>query len=416
MNRLKSWLVLFLLFTATHVPLLATAKNTFPSDFNPLEMYETVKSGAWRHLNPEEIRPEGIGYSAGQTGVTAQHETVLGDEITRYQTKMRAIEADFMYQLALLPTLTNYCLEHAFDDAFLGVELPPKAIDDFFDEAKIEIPARSYHLIHNVIGTRARFDFFKGLMPDDFLDESSWNLLSGMITHIEKIKNSHVLNCHFDRDYFEGEQFIIDMRKSLLEIMQCYKPGDLVIGVGNTPQIPLRALSNMLPFIAPTILPLSGWPGRHKLSNSWVDNVITPQALLHIDTHLKSMLGTDEAKLPHRLVFVDMVLRGFGINLLIDRIDHLCHAKGWKTPPYHVISLMDFIDTYTQNVVFGDKITLTKTSKLAVSLGGMDNFGRYVPSAPMRIWDAGIPSIGKPDDSLGPILQKVDDAFKKMTL
>ncbi|MBX9696818.1 MAG: hypothetical protein K2X98_06075, partial [Alphaproteobacteria bacterium] len=94
----------------------------------------------------------------------------------------------------------------------------------------------------------------------------------------------------------------------------------------------------------------------------------------------------------------------------------LCHAKGWKTPPYHVFSLTNFIDPYTEKVLFGDTITPIKNSKLGVSLDGTDCIGRYVPSAPMRVWDAGIPSIGKPDDSLGPILQKVDDAFKKMTL
>lgn len=417
MKRLKLCWVLLLVLAAPHGSLLATAKNTSLSDFNPLEMYETVKGGAWRHLNPKEIKPDGIKYTAGKTGVTSYVDLApcTEDEAIRYEATQRATQADFMYQLALLPTLVNYCLEHALDDEFLGIALPSSAIDGFFSEEKFEIPAHSYHFIHHTIGTSARFDFFKELMPLDFLDTSSWKRLGTMVSHIEKSHGSRSVDFPSDREYFAGDQFIIDMRQGVLELMANYKIGDLLIGVGNTPQIPLRALSSIVPFIKPTILPLSGWPGRHKLSNSWIDNVITPRALYHIDTHLKGLLGTDEAHLPARLLFVDMVINGFGISLLIDRIDQLCHDNGWKTPPHHILSLIDFTNTYTQEVVFGGKITLAKSSRLAIALDS-DDIGRYVPSAPMRVWDASIPLVGKPDDGLDSILRKVDENFRNMTL
>lgn len=417
MKRLELYLIFLLIFTASPTPLVATARSEPLSDFNPLEMYETVKGGTWRSLAPKEIKPDGINYSAVKAGVVSSVNIASfdGDDTARYESTQRAIKADFIYQLALLPTLIHYCLEHSLDDEFLSPALSPQAIDDFYSDKKNEIPARSYHFIHHTIGTNARFDFFKSLMPLDFLPTSSWECLSRMVTHIEKNKGPRVSQFPPDWAYFMGDQFITDLRQGVYEIIATYKMGDLLIGVGNTPQIPLRAISNILPFTQPTLIPLSGWPGRPKLGNSWLDNVLTPQALLHIDTHLKSILGPHESRLPSRVFFVDMVINGFGVSLLRDRIDQICHGNGWKTPPYHVFSLIDFTNLHVQNVIFEGKITLAKSSRLAVALDD-DAIGRYVPSAPMRVWDAGIPSVEKPEETLDPILEAVDASFKKMTL
>lgn len=378
---------------------------------DPLYMYQTVKGGAWQKDHVD--RPSSIRYMPSTTGINKSITVVDDTSENTYNTMLEISEDDFRYQLTLLPLCVKYCLEHSKNPDL--IEASPSSDLESLEATSLSPFRQAHHFLHNILGTLDKFLFFKKIMPDDFLAESEWQVLQSLVEIVENSRTSTDTSSHeVVEKYLISAHFVQEMRGLVLDLLREIKPTDYVIGVGNTPQLPMRAFLNLAPFIQYHALPLSGWPGRNKISEpSWLENVITPDALENFDHYLNTHILPGSLK-AHRLVFIDMVNYGFAIDFIHKRLQVLNTARGLKTPQIKVISLSSY--SPIGDFIFKDALSTLSHNRLASMLDCMDPLGRMVPKAPMRSWDKATPEYTQADIRLDPILYLIDENFKKLNL
>lgn len=396
-----------------------------------LHLYNEVRRGAWRHADPETLRPEEYIYISTQDGIMICCSETTNDTEDTFQRIKRLSLDDFKYRLALLPSCIKYCLTHQ-DDPHLLLPSPPP-----LDTPSKALPLsnHAYHFLHHVLGTTERLHFLRKIVSEDLLDDQEWQSLEELVLKINRPAHTIPSAQSISLPYFSGPDFILDMRQFLISILPIVKPDDLIVGVGNTPQLPIYVLKRLCPHLSVQPLPISGWAGINKASSSsWLDNIITPHAQQHFDDYLVQNF-VKRVKQPKRLVFLDIVNMGFSIEYTLSRLQDLYNSKAPQTthtskldgldqkdipsssmmPNYLVVSLAS-INVINPSPIFHGYYTSLDVSRMPAHLDGSDDVGRMMPHANMRIWDQGTPVIGEPEPGLEPVLDNLNRHFAEIKL
>lgn len=416
----------FITFTSAQLHASVTDKDD-QSKANRL--YGMMQEGSWRDLNPDTVSPRDVRYYSTTEGIMVSCDEIQSDTEDAYQYATRLSLEDFIYRLSLLPHCLQYCLKHQNDEHLLSSALP-----------SIESPStilphdvHAYHFLHHVLETPEHLMFFRKIAPQNLLEEHDWQALEILMNKRQLPKISSSEGPSAVQSYFQGANFIEDMRTCLVSLLGIIRPTDLIIGVGNTPQLPLYALKRICPFFSTHSLPISGWAGTHKASStSWLDNVITPDALKNFDSYLNLNIVNHPSN-PKRLVFIDLLNYGFSIDFTLSRLQSLyrnsstklsslctssdsMHRTSTKSMPEHLVLSLNSPFVIDPSIIFGTTYRSLSADRLGSFLDSMDAMGRMMPHATMRHWDKGTPMMEKPDASLDPILEHLNQNFAELKL
>lgn len=430
-HSLSKFLLLGCFSILTHLPLSASFIKDDAEDSSS-HLYNAMRSGAWMNIDPETVMPpeEYTYLSSTSEGIMVHRDPILGDSEAELQSMKKLSFEDFTYRLALLPRCLTYCLTHHDDPLLVSSSAP---LEDSPSKT-LSLPIHAHHFLHHVVETTEHLHFLRKIAPENLLNDLEWQLLEKLVLQAHQPVHPMPLDQNRLMPYFLGSDFIQDIRQFLVSFLPMIQPNDLIVSVGDTPQLPIYVLKRLCPLLPVQPLPISGWAGVHKASSSWLDNIITPHARQRFDEYLDQNI-VQRATQPKRLVFLDMVNYGFSIEFTLKRLQGLYNSTAFQTtntymldgldqettssssnmPNYLVVSLTS-PDVVNPSSIFNGHYTSLHVDQMAARLCQLDDIGRIMPHATMRHWDQSTPVIGAHDPGLEPILEHLNHHFAELKL
>ncbi|WP_425363894.1 hypothetical protein [Candidatus Tisiphia endosymbiont of Hybos culiciformis] len=239
-----------------------------------------------------------------------------------------------------------------------------------------------------------QLETLKSVIQPDLVSAEEWESALSL-TKKYKVTNDYVhtmsSNLESSNLNISKDDTIHDVVIAAQEIEKIVSDGDIVIFVGNTPQLiryPLeKIITHTKPHVKAVSLAISGHPDQIKeqCTNGIIPNVLTTESHEAYKEYMQHMGITAEDVKDHKIHLIDCIGSGGGLVYLIRCITEIADAKGEAMPHIDLIALNEINWDFAKFSKETEYHNL-KMDQLTKTLDRVSDNERLMPSANSYKW------------------------------